>query len=224
MSRDTTYRTLHDIGLAAWFGGTLFGVAALNAAAEEAPDQRTTRKVASVGWAKWAPVNAVGIAAHLVGAAGLLAENKNRVRTQRGVGATAGAKLALTGAALAATGYVRVLGKKIENAGIHDASDASSSSTSHASKQSTQAGGSGDAAQTAQKVDKVAGQAFGAATERLPLDLRQAERQMSYAQFALPVLTGAIIVLTSRAGEEQKPAEQLKGLVRQAGNAVGLAA
>lgn len=222
MSRDTTYRTLHDVGLAAWFGGSLFGVAALNAAAEEAPDQRATRRITSIGWAKWAPVNAVALAAHLAGAAGLLAENKTRAKTQRGVGATAGAKLALTGAALAATGYVRVLGKKIENEAIHAASDASSSSTSQASTTTTRAGEGGSAAQTAQKVDKVAGQVFGGAVEGLPLDLRQAERQMRYAQLALPLLTGAMIVLTSRAGEEQKPAEQLKGLARSAGNAVGL--
>jgi len=56
MSRDTTFRTLHDIGLAAWFGGSLFGVAGLNAAAEEAQDERTTARITSVGWAKWTPV------------------------------------------------------------------------------------------------------------------------------------------------------------------------
>lgn len=71
MSRDTTFRTLHDIGLAAWFGGSLFGVAGLNAAAEEAQDERTTARITSVGWAKWTPVNALAIGAHLVGGAGL---------------------------------------------------------------------------------------------------------------------------------------------------------
>lgn len=223
MSRDTTFRTLHDIGLAAWFGGSLFGVAGLNAAAEEAPDQRTTRRITSVGWAKWAPVNLAGIAVHAVGGAGLLSRNRRRAAHQRGEGATAGTKLALTGAALAATAYSRVLGKKIEDAAVHAASDASSSATSHASRQATQAGNVGGAGQAAQQADKVAGQALGDVVERLPLDVRQAERQLSYVQLAIPVLTGAVIVLSARAGENQKPAEQLKGLARTAGNAVGLA-
>src|SRR3954447_2790554 len=77
-TRNTTLRALHDVGLAAWFGGSLFGVAGLNAAAEEAQQQRTTARITSVGWAKWAPVNAAFVGAHLVGGAGLLAANRKR--------------------------------------------------------------------------------------------------------------------------------------------------
>ena len=58
----------------------------------------------------------VGIGAHLVGAAGILYANKGRVATQQGVGASTIAKAALTGVALAATGYSRALGKKLEQA------------------------------------------------------------------------------------------------------------
>jgi len=62
-------------------------------------------------------VNLAGIAAHLVGGAGVLFANKGRVASQRGVGASTAAKLALTGAALGVTAYSRRLGKRLEQAG-----------------------------------------------------------------------------------------------------------
>ena len=222
MSRTTTYRTLHDLGLGAWFGGSLFGVAGLNAAAEEAPDQRTTARVSSVGWAKWAPVNLAAVAIHVVGGAGLLAENRRRAVAQKGASATAGTKLALTAAALGATVYTRLLGKKIEDAVIHQASDISSTVTSHASGETTKAGAGGAAAQTAQQADKIAGQTLSDVAHELPVDIRQAQQQLHYVQFLVPILTGAALALGSRAGEEQRPLQQVKGIARRAGAAVGV--
>ena len=218
MSTSTTYRAMHDIGLAAWFGGSLFGVFGLNAAAEEARDQRTTARVSSVGWAKWAPVNLAAVAVHAIGGAGLLAENRKRAAVQKGATATATTKLALTGAALAATAYTRLLGKKIEDATIHQASDVPSTVTSHASPSSTRTG-EGSAAQQA---DKIAGQALSEAAHQLPVDVRQAQRQLAWVQFLVPALTGAALVLGAQAGEEQRPLEQLKGVARRAGAVVGV--
>jgi hypothetical protein len=54
----------------------------------------------------------------MVGGAGVLYANKGRVATQRGVGASTAAKLALTAAALAVTAYSRVQGKKLQDAGV----------------------------------------------------------------------------------------------------------
>lgn len=65
----------------------------------------------------WTPVNAAGIAVHLVGSVGLLLANRGRVGHQKGVAANTVAKTVLTGVALAATAYSRVLGAKIEEAG-----------------------------------------------------------------------------------------------------------
>lgn len=109
-------RSLHDLGLAAWFGGSLAGAVALNGAAADVPDPTMRLRVANAGWARWTPVNAASIAAHLIGGAGLLRANKGRAAAQSGVGATTVAKLALTGAALAVTAYSRVLGKKLQQA------------------------------------------------------------------------------------------------------------
>ncbi|MFJ9596668.1 hypothetical protein ACIRS3_28435 [Streptomyces virginiae] len=56
---------------------------------------------------------------HLVGSTGLNAANATRVVTQPGVAAFALAKTLLTGAALTATAYTSVLGKKMELASSH---------------------------------------------------------------------------------------------------------
>jgi len=116
--RNTVVRTMHDLGLAAWFGGSLAGAVGINGAAADVPDEKLRLVVANAGWARWSAVNLAAIAAHLVGGAGVLYANKGRVATQRGVGASTVAKLALTGAALAVTAYSRVQGKKLQNAGM----------------------------------------------------------------------------------------------------------
>ncbi|MEU7423777.1 hypothetical protein [Streptomyces sp. NPDC040750] len=122
--RNTFLRSLHDLGLAAWFGGSLMGAVGLNGAAQaEGGAQATTARIASSGWAKWAPVNAAAVGTHLVGSSGLLAANAARVAAQQGVAASTVAKTVLTGAALAATAYSRVLGKKIELASSSDPGD-----------------------------------------------------------------------------------------------------
>ncbi|MFV2117115.1 hypothetical protein ACE14D_01105 [Streptomyces sp. Act-28] len=122
--RNTGMRSLHDLGLAAWFGGSLMGAVGLNGAArDEGGTWQDTARISSSGWAKWTPVNAAAIAVHLVGAVGMLAADADRVTRQRGAGAATVAKTVLTGAALAATAYSRVLGKKIELASSDDPED-----------------------------------------------------------------------------------------------------
>ena len=115
--RNTFAHFLHDAGLAAWFGGSLNGAIGINGAAADVDDPRQRARVANAGWARWTPVNAAAIAAHLIGGAQLLKENKGRVATQQNVLAQTNIKLVLTAAALAATGYSRVLGKRMQNAG-----------------------------------------------------------------------------------------------------------
>lgn len=113
--RNTALRSMHDLGLAAWFGGSLMGAVGLNSAARaEGGTWRDTARIASAGWARWTPVSAAALAVHLVGGTGLLSANATRVATQKGVAASTIAKTLLTGAAVAASAYSRVLGKKIE--------------------------------------------------------------------------------------------------------------
>ncbi|NEE02381.1 hypothetical protein [Phytoactinopolyspora halotolerans] len=113
MARNTVLHALHDVGLAAWFGGTLANAVSLNQAASAVDDPESTGTVANVGWNRWTPVNAAAIGVHLVGSAGLLAANAPRLKAQQGVLAMSVAKTVLTAAALGATAYGRALGAKV---------------------------------------------------------------------------------------------------------------
>ncbi len=117
MARSTLSRTLHDVGLSAWFGGTLANAVALNAAAAEAGTDARTGAVANAGWDRWTPVNAAAIGAHLVGSVGQLRANKRRIAAQQGVAGMSALKTALTVASLGATAYSRVLGQQVSAAG-----------------------------------------------------------------------------------------------------------
>ncbi len=112
-NRNTVIRSMHDLGAAAWFGGTLMGAVGVNGVSTDVKDPRERAAIASAGWARWAPVSAAAIGAHLVGATGLLLNNLDRVRDQKGVGANTLIKTVLTAAALGTTAYSAILGAKI---------------------------------------------------------------------------------------------------------------
>lgn len=186
-SDNTVVRSLHDLGLGAWFGGSLMGAVGVNGAANDVHDPRERLRVASAGWGRWAPVNAVAIGAHLIGAVGMLVANRDRVRHQSGVGTSSAVKTVLTGAALAATAYSGVLGAKV-------------------------AKGVGEPAEGGTKP-----------SPGTPPDIAAAQQQLRVVQWVLPLLTGALTVVSAVAGEQQKPASQLSGLVSTIGDRVGRA-
>ena len=114
---NTVARTMHDTGLAAWFGGALMGATGLNGAASKVDDPAQRARVANAGWARWTPVNLAAIGAHLLGGAMLTWGNRERLSAQQGVAGTSLTKAGVTVAALAATAYARMLGQKVMNAG-----------------------------------------------------------------------------------------------------------
>jgi hypothetical protein len=178
---DTTVaRTLHDLGLAAWFGGSLMGATGVNGAAAVVQDPTQRLRVANTGWARWTPPNLAGIAAaHLAGGAVLTGANKGRLAGQQGVATTSTVKTALTVAALGVTGYARVLGKKLEHAGdVPVEGDTTPNPTT-------------------------------------PEEVARAQRQLTALQWVIPILTGAVLVVNTRMGEQQRPAQVSKGLVRR---------
>lgn len=174
--RDTVLRSLHDTGLAAWFGGSLMGAVGLNGAAAQANDQSERLRVASAGWDRWAPVNLAAIGAHLAGAAGIFASQSPRVVIQRGVGTMSLVKTGLTAAALGATAYSRALGKKMEQ------------------------GSTAPVEGTTEPIDQT------------PPEVAGAQWRQRVTQWSIPALTGALIVLTALAGEQQKPTSVLRGV------------
>ena len=172
-------RSLHDVGLAAWFGGSLNGAIGVNGAAADVDDPRQRARVANAGWARWTPVNLAAIAAHLAGGAVILNANKGRTATQQGVAGWTTAKMGLTAAALGATAYSRVLGQRMMNAG---------------------------------DVPVEGGTSPSAAT---PPEVEKAQRQLNLLQWAIPALTGAMLVANARMGEQQRPQEVASGLVQR---------
>jgi hypothetical protein len=170
---------MHDVGLSAWFGGTLANAVALNRGAGQTSQPSDAGAVVNAGWDRWTPVNAAAIGAHLIGSVGQLVANKERLTAQRGAGTLALVKTGLTVTALAVTGYSRVLGRRIS---AHQAVPVSDGTTPSADT---------------------------------PPDVAAAQRQLSALQWAVPALTGALVVVSSFAGEQQRPASVLKGLTQR---------
>jgi hypothetical protein len=85
--RNTLVRSLHDVGLAAWFGGSLMGAVGLNGAA--------------------------AVVTHAIGGLGLIGGNKARLGAQSGARGNTVVKAALTAAAVGATAYSGLLGRKV---------------------------------------------------------------------------------------------------------------
>ena len=172
-------RSLHDVGLAAWFGGSLNGAIGVNGAASDVDDPRQRARVANAGWARWTPVNLAAIAAHLAGSVAILGADRKRTVAQQGVGSLSAVKTGLTAAALGATAYSRVLGQLMMNAG---------------------------------DVPVEGGTTPSAAT---PPEVETAQRQLNLLQWAIPLLTGSIVVVASRMGEQQRPTEVASGIVQR---------
>jgi hypothetical protein len=108
---------MHDVGLAIWSGGSLMGAVGLNGAANDVGDVTDRARAASAGWARWAPVNAAAIGAHLIGGVGLILANRKRLGHQGGGRTNTVVKSALTGIALASTVFSGVKGAQVAAAG-----------------------------------------------------------------------------------------------------------
>ena len=113
--RNTVVRSLHDLGLALWAGGTLMGAVGVNGSASTAKDPRERLVLASEGWKRWAPVQVAALVAHGVGGAGLILGNRARLAGQPEGRTNTIVKLALTGVAAGTTLYSGILGKKMSD-------------------------------------------------------------------------------------------------------------
>jgi hypothetical protein len=166
-------RSLHDVGLAGWFGGVLMGATAVNRAAGDAHDPVERSRFTNGAWRRWWPVNAGCMGAHLLGATLLTVGNASRLGVQRPARRAATAKGLLTVAAVAASAYSGVLGKRISDAGDVPVIDGTTPSSS------------------------------------TPRDVATALERERTLQWLIPVLTGAMVVLSAEQGEQQRPTRLL---------------
>jgi hypothetical protein len=168
MAGNLLARSAHDLGAAAWFGGTLMGAVGLNGATGKAKDPR-----------EWTPVQIGAFVVHAVGGIGLIFGNKGRLANQEGVGANTVIKSVVTVAGMALSLYSGMLGKK---------------------------------------VGELAEQGGEGATEPRPGasdELAKAQSQLKMLQWTLPLVSGAVIVLSAHQGEMQRPQNVLDGIFRK---------
>jgi hypothetical protein len=114
MAGNLIARSVHDLTAAAWFGGSLMGAIGLNGAAAAAKDPAERTRLSSLGWGRWAPVQAGAFAAHILAGLAIIAENKERMASQHGVNRLTVYKTAVTVLGAAATLYAGILGKKVD--------------------------------------------------------------------------------------------------------------
>lgn len=111
--RNTVVRSLHDVGLAAWFGGTLMGVVGLNGATAQAKTPSERLRLSSLGWAKWFPVQLVAMILHGFGGVALIVANRGRLAVQAEGRANTAVKAVLEIAAVVMSLYSGLLGTRI---------------------------------------------------------------------------------------------------------------
>lgn len=167
--RNTLVRSFHDLGLAAWFGGSLMGAVGLNGAAAEAKDPRERLRLSSLGWKEWSPVQLAALAVHALGGVGLIVGNRERLAVQGEARTNTVVKLAITLAAAGVSLYAAIVGKKMDE---HADEGAQGTTEPHA-----------------------------AASK----ELESAQKQQKMLQWAIPALTGILIIMAAQQGEQQRP-------------------
>jgi hypothetical protein len=113
---DTIARTMHDLGLAAWFGGALMGASAVERAAAEVSDDEERLEIVDAAWRAWKPVQFAAIGAFAVGGAILTFTNRSRVANQEGVAKLSLWKTGLAAATVGTTMYAGRLGRELAEA------------------------------------------------------------------------------------------------------------
>lgn len=175
METNTISRTLHDVGLALWTGGSTMGAVGVNGAATAA-EPRERLRVAGEGWSRWMPAHMGAIAAYGVGSIGLTLGNRDRMKAQHGVARLAAVKTVLTAAALAADAYANILGRRAGKAGEVPVAGATEP------------------------------------TSETPPDVASTLKRLRVVQWVVPALTGALVVISARMGEQQRPQAVARGM------------
>lgn len=176
---DLMIRSMHDLGLATWFGGSLMGAVGLNGATAQAKDPQERLRLSSQGWARWAPVQAAAIGVHGIGGLGLIVANRSRLSHDSGSASNSKIKTVLTVAAAGLTLYSGIQGKKLSD--------------------QQEQGATG-------------------ATEPRPgasAELADAQRSLQALQWAIPAVTGVLVVLAAQQGEQQRQTLGLLDKVRR---------
>ncbi len=116
-NRTTILTVIHDVGLAAWFGGAWMGAIGLNGATIEVDDHTQRTRVANAGWFRWAPIAGGALVAHVSSAYAL---GRLAPAPPGGGQGTAGIRLirtAMTLAAMLSTAETGLSGQRVVRGG-----------------------------------------------------------------------------------------------------------
>jgi hypothetical protein len=180
-------QAVHDLGAALWFGGSVMGVAGVNKAGEDLRDGVDKVRVAESAWRRFAPAQWLGIGAVLVAGSRLTWESKGRLVVQYGLGRAGAAQAALAVAGAGATAYAAWSGTRIGQL------------TERAHER-------GEPFDTTDATVPNAG---------TPPEVKVWQRRQRVAQYLVPVLAGANIVLNAYLTQQYRPGATLAGIARR---------
>jgi hypothetical protein len=180
-------QSVHDLGAALWFGGAVMGVAGVNKSGNDLRDGLDKVRVASSAWSRFAPAEWTGIAAVLLAGAQLTQASKGRLAAQHGWARAGSTKAAVAVAGAAATGYAAYSGSRIGKLAEQAASSGRPVDVQDASQPNAQT----------------------------PPEIAAWQRKQRLAQYAVPLLAGANIVLNSYLVQTYRPGATAKGLLKR---------
>jgi hypothetical protein len=182
-----TAQAVHDLGAALWFGGSVMGVAGVNKSGDDLRDGVDKVRVAESAWRRFAPAQWLGIGAVMVAGSRLTWESKGRLAVQHGLGRAGAAQAAFAVAGAAATGFAAWSGSRI-----------------------------GQLTERAQ----ARGERFDTEDATIPNadtppEVAVWQRRQRVAQYVVPALAGANIVLNAYLTQHYRPGATLAGIARR---------
>ncbi len=180
-------QAVHDLGAALWFGGSVMGAAGVNKSGADLRDPLDKIRVAESAWSRFAPAQWAGIAAVLLAGARLTSESSSRLAAQHGWARAGGTKAAVAVLGAGATAFAAYSGQKV----------------GQLAEQAQQSG---------QQVDVQDANVPGPQTSP---ELATWQQRNRVAQYLVPLLSGANIVLNAYLVQTYRPGAAARGVARR---------
>jgi hypothetical protein len=116
-NRTTALSVIHDVGLAAWFGGAWMGAVGLNGATIEVDDHTQRTRVANAGWFRWAPIAGAALLGHVASAYALGRLLPTPEGREQGSAGVRRVRTAVTLAAMISTAETGISGQRVVRGG-----------------------------------------------------------------------------------------------------------
>jgi hypothetical protein len=180
-------QALHDVGSALWFGGTVMGVAGVNKSGSDLAQGIDRIRVAESAWGRFGPVQWLGIGATMLAGLQLTRTGGRRLALQKGFGSVGAVKAGITVLGGAATAYSTYCGRQIGRL----------------------------AEEARQRGDQIEVHDATIPTPHTPVQIAAWQRRQRIAQYAVPVLAGANIVLGSYLVQSYRTGATVRGVLRR---------